>query len=1687
MNVIKLLMVNMLRIMNKSKTIIFELILLLILGTTAFVAVTMSNNTLNDSYSTIATKGHMGDFTINESYNSNVDFDYDINQGQPGQPITIANPDYFTPTKAELKAGHLADDSPLLINVKSSLKTPIVKANDLVINPTQDWPKLPSGKTPTASYINKHGQLIQGISNDGKNITDVMTSDADWDAINQSAGKIIPVQQFSFLDLTQPLSEHAFVLNPESLVLDSNGIQGYYPYGGARVSAKNTPSNKSAFQPNKSYSLYQQVTNEKTHNNRPCASITGFDENSNPSVTYNFDQQGKYQVDQGHSSYRRGMEKQFKKTYDYLNTLLTPKNGVKTTIQSPTTVYQVKLDKASLSDANKFFWDGIQTDNSYVKYKQYSAFDITIPNDIVKTKADSIQLIDRAISQLKSQFSNKAQEYANSNMQAFDHQYRINDDLNKLPITYNYRNATKIRDSKANTFEVVRNPKKDYTDTKNPIDKAVLYKGSNLNKGNLKNEYNATFAKKLIALYNDCLKGHKQNYTWQDLIARGTSYNGVNYHLWDFFNLIKGAEWDFADTYVEALQNCVNVLSIKPTQSNFKEYQNKLSEFAYYVDFTPFSDTGYGLSSQVRYYKKNTRSMGLYLPGSIKIMDFGSYGTLVSPNYMNDQQNNKKPIDLDLWYDAQKLPFDLINSPNDYDVGGIQCSSFKDWMQKLPSANKITIDGESFVIIGTALSPDYMFPAMSKNQLLIDNTKTAILYTNDAGYKRVRESFGSSQESNYIVGKFNTDNKTQQKQILKQINQITKNKIGSKTAFLNSNASNPNDMVYTRTQFVGNLQQILTIASAVIMLITLLLCLYFLCTLTKSLINQFKQMIGASLANGCNKWEILLSFLPFAILPGLIGAFISYGIAAGLEPAIISLLSSYWTIPITGITFSWYWFIVLPLGLCLILYVVVSLTVLWELRVPTSSIIYNTNTFKMNKLISCSSRLRAKFSPMISFSASYGFGNINRFIALTFTSTAFMSMCAIALATSGNFTNAIDSTTRNKNYQAAVDLYSPTIQGGYYVGMPYQDIGTANPAYGTNNLYKVGPYAKTNPAMDYTDAAGNKKSYSNLYYPSTNSLNDFHTIQFFNQKVISKSFLDAIVAVGLLDINPWEFAASFLPQSISEVAGDNSYEFIDTAFNEYILNGSEATSNLWAWGNANSFIKAPEKAYQNNKYVNYNDWYFWKGPLENGNSQFSNEPSQNAIENAINDSAKPWIMNSKKAINGVKYNENFIRLLTTMYGNPKTANLDYKIATNLIALNNKKDETYTYINANLKRINNKPTPTKAALKLMGIKNNSNHVILYDKDNHDLKSLLTTTSLTPIDHYDNFLDGTYPIVINEVVAKKYGLKVNSELTLNLTNTLDRTIDELNNVAVNNPCKFIVKGITTSKSEQQIYLNQSLADHLLGYYKKDEMTHFNRDMKNKYANIGYATNELPFNGFFTNTLTPMEVTHVASVYNASGISPAIPLLQVGTDSDELYKKFSENWADVNKILDVPGFVSSNYSQAECTKLILKLIHTFGAPCVVSAITGADAVFANQLLGTTLDSTVTSVEMSSLVVLLPTILMIVILIATALAQESRRLLSVFKLLGISDLMNASSFMVMYGLVLIVSILITIPISFALLSGYAFLAFSYFSIIISPIPPWWIFLVTFLITAGIFLVAFISTLVKLKHMNLANALENK
>jgi hypothetical protein len=69
--------------------------------------------------------------------------------------------------------------------------------------------------------------------------------------------------------------------------------------------------------------------------------------------------------------------------------------------------------------------------------------------------------------------------------------------------------------------------------------------------------------------------------------------------------------------------------------------------------------------------------------------------------------------------------------------------------------------------------------------------------------------------------------------------------------------------------------------------------------------------------------------------------------------------------------------------------------------------------------------------------------NISRFLILLFSVIAIITIFSLVGGTTNLFKNALDPTLENKNYLAAYDLYSPTINSGYYSAIPYDQLGTS--------------------------------------------------------------------------------------------------------------------------------------------------------------------------------------------------------------------------------------------------------------------------------------------------------------------------------------------------------------------------------------------------------------------------------------------------------------------------------------------------------------------------------------------------------------------------------------------------------------------------------------------------------------------
>lgn len=86
---------------------------------------------------------------------------------------------------------------------------------------------------------------------------------------------------------------------------------------------------------------------------------------------------------------------------------------------------------------------------------------------------------------------------------------------------------------------------------------------------------------------------------------------------------------------------------------------------------------------------------------------------------------------------------------------------------------KIQIDQTSYLILGTGVSPEFVYPIYSFTNFIPNPVNQRIYYVNDYGYSRLREAFSTNPIETNIVGRFKDRNLSQaQRQLsLDKINQ----------------------------------------------------------------------------------------------------------------------------------------------------------------------------------------------------------------------------------------------------------------------------------------------------------------------------------------------------------------------------------------------------------------------------------------------------------------------------------------------------------------------------------------------------------------------------------------------------------------------------------------------------------------------------------------------------------------------------------------------------------------------------------------------------------------------------------------------------------------------------------------------------------------------------------------------------
>lgn len=1277
-------------------------------------------------------------------------------------------------------------------------------------------------------------------------------------------------------------------------------------------------------------------------------------------------------------------------------------------------------------------------------------------------------------------------------------------------------------------------------------------------------------------------------------IEEAAEYFSYNNYMankpWLLVRMVCNSVWNLPETTIQKIMPILEKIAVAPTsEANYNTYFNpfigtptlgniRYNTNSYFYQLTQLfsinkvSYTGHGYSITATQIIPLI-GIGGDIPFQIEYVDKSSFFSIISSNYMMSNRKTQAVLDPRTVVDAMALPY-KTNTSNDNSVNPIQeykvynqdtgilepQTDFLSWLNNLDEKYKVSINSLTYLIAGVGDAPNLLYPVQSATQLLVDSESNGVAYINNLGFNRAMVGTSYKPTVYYSVRYPPSSSLIKQSQILSELKQWTRDNYNETTAYLLSDNKQPNYLFYIWANFLNNLQYIITTIGAIIGGIVVFLGLIFISLLIRSITKINKVTFGVGLANGVSKTKLSLSFFPFALIPAVLFGTIAFFSSYFLINPTLDVVRDYWTLSINDPKmYLWLYFVIVA-ATFILLYVLIIAIIFITLRHNTQTILNSSSTFKVNPLIVWTKGFTNKLSSLWSFRTTFMMSNISRFVILLFSVVYVISLSAVIVGTNNLFKTSLASIERNKKYFVSYDLYSPTINSGYYSQIEYDMLGTSqqgmfnsysssgdnnynSPANTSGEFYTGHNY---NNALAYPYASD--LYFTSLFMTNSNLANEInYNLQFMNNRLFSKILLDVEVnALGAM-LNPWEFAKQIMPESVQYLAEQNTESLVQTNFDFYLW--LQKQNEIALANDSDNYINIPgledtEYSQFNNKPITYKTY------LPNVNGQPFTLNNSNISEDYLTASNKEqwifireldsttntyhWVINQEYTINGapsytikpaaaqlivqfMTNNNNPLYKFWFMYcydknpnkgqSNQILPNYNYKLSSSAVPVN-EGDETYTYLESTINR------SKSVDVKIYGIKANSNLIYLYDSHGRDLKTKLSqyATRTMEVEKEDKTLETykVYPLVINNVVARKYGLSTGQVISVSTSNTFDRF--NLININENSQhtCMFEIVGITDTNYGNELYTLQTYANEILGFANPE--TNPNSPTTGWTSYIQPDKNYIPFNGVFTKDENLHMVKNYAGFYSPSGLSTILGDWgdkATNTNSGAMRYLFDANSDNLDKMTNLNLFVDRENNNAIVSKTLTqdqklsytvstdgqnavtainKIINLFGSSsAIVAQMQVVDSPYITSQMGNTFDQVLTKVGVITIVAMLPMLTIIITLLAVIIIFESSRLISLLKILGYGDVKNLFSFMFVYVAVLVLGTILSIPISFAIANLIKAISFASFSIIATPILPWWIFIAGFGAVGVIFLMLFGFVYFKLKNINLSQEISVK
>ncbi len=1063
-----------------------------------------------------------------------------------------------------------------------------------------------------------------------------------------------------------------------------------------------------------------------------------------------------------------------------------------------------------------------------------------------------------------------------------------------------------------------------------------------------------------------------------------------------------------------------------------------------------------------------------------------------------------------------------------------------------------------FIIIGCGITPDFIYPSIDLTKLIANPRKDCLMYLNDGGFKQLQLAHVNAPIENFVVCKFLPHVSDEQKRkIVEDIRDLSKKYMvfpdGVNNVFFNDDKSNQLNANTFRITYLPSIIKLFKIVSYIICAFILLLTVIICIIIVKYYVDSNKVNIGILLANGIKKGKIIFSLLPFVWVPSVVGGVGAYLFGLFMQIVGLKLFKNYWFLPTKLISFN---YITMLLCICFP-FVLFSLTSFFStlkmLNLRLTYLLNKQSGFKGSLFSRIAKIPFSHFGIMTRFRIASAFSSFWRLLILSATISITMSGTVFSVATLGKIDESNKLNSNQFKYKYAIDLVTPTASGGNYntfnfcndneVGFfqtdsnkfifntmvnqveidpqyypeltkPYYS-NQLNSRYEKNEISggvadRMFDILYSDDSMDYfwaysMQSNDSKYTYLNLIKSAPNDNNEKKTttaigsLALFNEgdqigkdidlfylqnKSISKLALDHDLGHNSIYMqNPWKTAISMMPLNYQNLA-DKSFNELIQKVGQKIYDDPKNKNPKWyqPW-EIGKDIKVPERFA--NKPENAYEWFIEK---DGDKYKLSTENKRFAITSTSNAN--------------MAFNPYFIKLLQTIYSDPELSKGEFAINYGSIPLNfanennENADETYTYIDISIDNV-------KESLRVLGIKDNSKHVELYDHDNNDL--------LKKLHGYKQKNKDLYPLVINAYISFKNNWKVGDIITFKPQNAVDRFLKQRNS-----EMKFEIIGIAKSTANALFFTTQYFANKILGLpdgqnwnkthkymlwtdkdnhnewqtksaivdlasnseyldiyvfnpnegkFEKLDLSTLNDNEKAKFKNKHLNDIPIGFNGVFTKSKIIDSYLRSISLYSPSGLYPATSsfvseISDTGDFFDILNKdKSGHNLALANfvtglnneKIVELirNKSVNEEFSDPKIIQNFCEQIaNVYGKTAAITTIKTADDLTTLGTIFNGLMDLFNLIQAIVVAIFFPIAILIVMVISSLLIKQNQKYAIMLKSLGYSDLQNAKNILSLYVPVSIIGIFVSIPFTMLLATSYQKLILNSMKILIYSLP---------------------------------------